>query len=888
MSTAVVLFVVQGLMSATEDGTPWFSPQTFSADEGCRWQPADVRGLRMNAYFIAGPQEGQDRESWIAELRTYRTAVREGTGSRVLDMTFDGVRAWTRMAAPLAKALELKPGDTLEVAVEAQWVEGNDTLCVAFDLHDRGNDATTGWTGVQATLPIGKESGWHSPKTSVTVPEFDVKRQWIQPIVGMDATKDATPGHVRIRSVRMTLDDAARMQALEKILAQQPTGGLDLGIYRRKDLAWASRAFTCHFTFMYDRSFYDPDTGRYKLDAFLDDGDREFGGYDILVLWQGYPRLGVDERNQFDMYRDMPGGLDGLRELITKAHERGVKVFVDYSPWDRGTRREPVSDEESLAQLVAAIAADGVFLDTMTGGAATLRARLDTARRGVVLAPEGHPAIEQLGICSASWAQGLTDPAPPGLLHLKWLEPRHMQHQIRRWDSSHRAEIETAFFNGSGMLIWENVFGTFNPWPIEERRLWKRAVGILRCYADQFTSDSWDPFYPTVAQKLFANRWPGDDVTVFTLLNYGDPLKDAPLVEVPSTVNAKYYDAWNGTPLRVESRDGRTRVIGSVERLGCILEVVGERDCDTVSLLMKRQNALAHEVLPIDVRGRALSVVAPRLVTPARPVLSGSPPAGMVSVTGATVRMRISHMRRECGCYPDPGTPTERWRDFLWGSPFDATLHHDYSVEVKPFFIDEAEVSNADFNRFLEAAHYRPKHPEGFLRHWPMAGDPPVPTMPDAIADLPVVNLSLDDARAYARWAGKRLPTEPEWQLACQGTDARKWPWGAEPAPAKCNSTGVAMPVRSLPEGRSPCGCYHMAGNVWEWTESERDDGHTRFAVIRGGSYFNAQGSIWYVQGGPQPCDSHAKFLLMGPSLDRCATVGFRCVIDGTAHDSRP
>jgi formylglycine-generating enzyme required for sulfatase activity len=71
-----------------------------------------------------------------------------------------------------------------------------------------------------------------------------------------------------------------------------------------------------------------------------------------------------------------------------------------------------------------------------------------------------------------------------------------------------------------------------------------------------------------------------------------------------------------------------------------------------------------------------------------------------------------------------------------------------------------------------------------------------------------------------------------------------------------------------------------MAGNVWEWTESERSDGHTRFAIIRGGSYFAARGSVWYVEGGAQPITSHAKFILLWPGLDRCATVGFRCVKD--------
>jgi formylglycine-generating enzyme required for sulfatase activity len=143
------------------------------------------------------------------------------------------------------------------------------------------------------------------------------------------------------------------------------------------------------------------------------------------------------------------------------------------------------------------------------------------------------------------------------------------------------------------------------------------------------------------------------------------------------------------------------------------------------------------------------------------------------------------------------------------------------------------------------------------------------------------VYVDIDDARAYAAWAGKRLPTEAEWQCAAQGDDGRKWPWGNEFDAARCNTTGDrTLPVRSLPEGRSPSGCYHMAGNVWEWADSEYSDGHTRFVMIRGGSYFDAKTSGWYIRGGPQPCGHHVKFIRMWSGLDRCATVGFRCVAD--------
>ena len=140
-----------------------------------------------------------------------------------------------------------------------------------------------------------------------------------------------------------------------------------------------------------------------------------------------------------------------------------------------------------------------------------------------------------------------------------------------------------------------------------------------------------------------------------------------------------------------------------------------------------------------------------------------------------------------------------------------------------------------------------------------------------------MVYVDLEDARAYARWAGKRLPTEEEWQYAAQGGDGAATR-GATPGEAgRCNDgrTGGTTAVTAFPEGRSPFGCYDMCGNTWEWTESERSDGRTRFCILKGGSYYKAKGSDWYADGGPQPCDFAAKFLLLWPGLDRCAPSAF-------------
>lgn len=855
-----------------------------------RTPSAALPGFRMASVsgefsLIAPPASAEERGPWLAALRRYRESVRRGTlRDDLLVFDYQGVRAWARLGLEASKVLSVSPGETLTLEMTARWVSGNPDLCLAFDIHDRAGDAKTGWSGVLSTAGVPTDGEWHTLRLTASVPAFEPERQWLRPIIGFDATENPAPGRVEVSHIAFEVADAQRRAAFEKAVAVVQNTP-DFALYDRPDLAWLAHTFSCHFTFMYDRSFYNPETGTFTVEPFLDSGDREFGGYDAVLLWHAYPRIGLDERNQFDFYRDMPGGLDGLRDVVRRFHARGVKVFINYNPWDKATRRESVSDETALAEILAAMDADGIFLDTMVASSPGLREKVDARRPGVVFVPEAHPQTEDLAELPGSWAQFPPNPFSPALLHHKWIEPRHMEFQIRRWNTllpgtNHAEEIENAFFNGSGMMLWENIFGTHNPWQWEDRAAWRRAGAILRAFSEHFTKGEWEPFAPTVSPGLFAHRWRKETVELFTLVSKGEPLADAPLVRVPWSGELRCYDLWAGVPCEVTRQGDMALIAGSVDRLGCVLAVQGNNPPELASLLEEQQREARMQVPTVDAWSAASSVIEPEPV-PRTPGWRGSePPAGMVLVPEARITMHIEHVRRECGCYPDPGVPAGKWSEYLQGWDFSKSIEHAVGpVEVAAFYIDEAEVTNADYKAFLDATGYRPRHPENFLKHWPHG------QMPGELAEHPVVYVDIDDARAYARWAGKRLPTETEWHLAAQGTDSRKWPWGMEFDESRVNTSGAAMPARSLPHGRSPYGCYHMAGNVYELTESVRDDGHTRFLMLRGGSYFDPNhnpqtASIWYMDGGPRPCGHHTKQILMWAGLDRCATVGFRCVMD--------
>ena len=143
-----------------------------------------------------------------------------------------------------------------------------------------------------------------------------------------------------------------------------------------------------------------------------------------------------------------------------------------------------------------------------------------------------------------------------------------------------------------------------------------------------------------------------------------------------------------------------------------------------------------------------------------------------------------------------------------------------HEVTLDAYYIDKFEVTNGRYLEFVRATSHRvPQHPTKAKRNLWEGG-----LMPESVADRPVINVDWHDADAYCTWAGKRLPTEAEWEKAARGGDDRRFPWGnVEPTHKHLNynqqwiGEKTLMPVGSYEAGKSPYGVYDMAGNVWEW-----------------------------------------------------------------------
>jgi gamma-glutamyl hercynylcysteine S-oxide synthase len=116
-----------------------------------------------------------------------------------------------------------------------------------------------------------------------------------------------------------------------------------------------------------DRYFYDPVAHRYTVDRYLDDLEKRYGGIDAILIWPTYPNMGIDNRNQHDMIRSVPGGIPGVRQMIADFHRRGVRVLFPMMMWDQGTRDPEMPWPDAIASLMAEVGADGINGDTQDG-----------------------------------------------------------------------------------------------------------------------------------------------------------------------------------------------------------------------------------------------------------------------------------------------------------------------------------------------------------------------------------------------------------------------------------------------------------------------------------------------------------------------------------------
>ena len=639
--------------------------------------------------------------------------------------------------------------------------------------------------------------------------------------------------------------------------------------YELPALQWTQSSFMQPQMMVQDRYFYDPVAGKYTVDRYLDDLEKRYGGIDAVLIWPTYPNMGIDDRNQHDMIRSMPGGVAGVKQMVADFHRRSVRVLFPMMMWDQGTRDPGLTWPDAIASLMAKVGADGINGDTQDGVPLAFSLAADKTGHILAFEPEEGPADEALAWNVMTWGQ-YQFPFTPLVDKYKWLEPRHMVNISHRWNRDKTDDLQFAFFNGVGWESWENIWGIWNGITPRDAEATRRVSAIERAVAPFLVSPGWEPMSPMLRYGVYASRWPLGDQSLWTIVNRNEYDVEGDQIEIATRDNVHYFDLYHGAELKAQARPGGKTVLAfSIEAKGyaAILATSAAPDQKTVALMSTMKELTATPLANYSHEWKFL----PQQIVPIAPTKTAtSVPAGMVRVPEGDFLFQVSGIEIEG--FNDIGVDVQ----YPW--EVSPRRFHEHPMHISSFYIDKYPATNADFKKFVDATHYHPKDDLNFLRDWKDG------TYPKGWENRPVTWVSQEDARAYASWAGKRLPHEWEWQYAAQGTDGRLYPWGNEwddnavPAPEKSRRMRGPDPVDAHAKGASPFGVMDMVGNVWQWTEEFVDE-HTRAGILRGGSYYRPQGSIWYF---PQAykLKEHGKLLLMSPSMDRSGGVGFRCVAD--------
>lgn len=648
--------------------------------------------------------------------------------------------------------------------------------------------------------------------------------------------------------------------------------------YLHPQLAWIKNTFMYAQVMAHDRYLYNETTGKYTVDHYLDDVKKRYGGLDAVLIWPTYPNIGVDNRNQYDLVSAMPGGTEGIKQMIKDFKKRNVRVFFPIMIWDNGTRDIGISISSALAKEMKELGADGLNGDTMQGVTEDFKNAYDSLSYPIALQPEVFiKDLKMVEWNTMSWGYywkcwGCKDyEYQPGVSVYKWLEPRHQVHVTNRWAIDKTDDLQVAFFNGIGYNAWENIWGIWNQIPERYAETIRRIGSIYRTFPDVWSSADWEPYTPVMQKGVFASKFPGLDKTVYTLINRDSIDKKGMQLKLPFREGVEYYDLWNGEKLIPEQIADTITLSFTIEPrgFGCVLAIQSYAVTTSLKTFLQEINSIAKK--PLNNISDLWKPLPQKIVPIKKTKAATKTPDGMVLIPAVKNYDFISNgVMIEGDDLPDAVGIQHSWQNH-------PSRSQQHMMNIASFYIDVYPVTNKQYKKFIDATHYHPKDDYNFLKYWQNG------TYMEGDEDKPVTWISIEDARAYAAWAGKRLPHEWEWQYAAQGMDGRLYPWGKKdstlmPLPDTSRDMRKPTNVTAFPQGASNFGLIDLIGNVWQWTDEYQDD-HTRAAIVKGGSYFRAQTSFWYF---PQAYElnKYSKYLLMSPGIDRAATIGFRCVVD--------
>ncbi len=595
-------------------------------------------------------------------------------------------------------------------------------------------------------------------------------------------------------------------------------------LYKRQDLQWVRHTYLMHLMMSWDKYFYDRKANQYTLDKFIERGNQLYGGDDIITIWPTWPTLGLDQRNQFDLYQDLPGGLTALQNISDRFSKQKKHLFVSYNPWDVDTRAQ--NHYNGLSWLINNTHADGVVLDTQGSSSDSLQLAADSVRKGVVMYSEGMAVAKDMqGILSGRVHNALY--YPPMLNLNKLIQPGFTIYRVAElYKEPINREFATSFFNGYGTEM--NIMVPGEPeWTNQQYALLGKTTKLLRLLSDNFNTPNVTPIIPTTIDSIWVNQWATEQKTVFTIFSIIPQGYKNNLFEVIPKYNWHFVDVFHHKLLKPSYKNGKyfieaetdafhEKYLGSnnegavdcIIHLPKLLEASIEQNTLKMNLLKNnytQKNNIHIEIWKTEVglhqptllvafenQSINLETILPRfegkLIIQ---VIQKDSIEGRSTLMDETVVMipvsvprlitqeiksnsQLHHSTEPISTNKMSSIPAGKFifkqthgDDFI---PYPSNLDSS-EIQMPSYWMDTYPVTNAEFYSFIQKSKYQPSDSVNYLKHWEK-GKPKLNE-----EKKPVIYISYEDALAYANWYHKALPTELEWQYAAQTNQLNEWPW---------------------------------------------------------------------------------------------------------------
>eukprot|EP00929_Paragymnodinium_shiwhaense_P000579 TRINITY_DN100828_c0_g1_i1.p1 TRINITY_DN100828_c0_g1~~TRINITY_DN100828_c0_g1_i1.p1 ORF type:complete len:852 (+),score=98.52 TRINITY_DN100828_c0_g1_i1:93-2558(+) len=492
-------------------------------------------------------------------------------------------------------------------------------------------------------------------------------------------------------SPRTTADHAEWLQRIRS-WADSVRNSIDYNgsLYLDRAVNWTRVSYVQPQTFVYDRFLYDPSTGEYTVDRYLDDVNKRYGGIDSILLWPTYTNIGIDDRNQFDLFRATPGGLPALKNLTAQFKERGIRVLWPFNPWDQGTRKEEGGEATwtTMAKTLKYLDADGFNGDTMHVFYKVFwEAGIKAGHPLVGEMEHGYPESPSTGnLNDTSWESANWDtvswaeewqigkknfsvdydyPLVPGVDKWKLIDSRHLVHVCARWAKNRTDPLQYAFFNGDGFESWENVWGVFMKFTERDGEALRRVATLLRWLGrrefiqgvaeiEPFTPDlSREAELPYSAGGLMASKFVRKDGSCVYLIVNRAAVRNLATLKLSCYGDGRAaYDLYHGVELKeVGLVGGAAATVVDIEAHGYGAVLVS-RPSHGVTALLSEMRAMTK--VPLSALSTAWAPLQQHMVGMEDAKswqLGGSAhPPGMIYVPRSKFRFRTAGVEVEGGC----------------------------------------------------------------------------------------------------------------------------------------------------------------------------------------------------------------------------------------------